>query len=304
MMVRSVIKGKTSVWLIALALFLCPALCGQTTENPTEKMVSGEWLAANLAKENIRIIDTRLDIRDYWQSHVPGALYLDTDLLRWPEQGVPGKLMNLDALAILLGQMGIGEKTLVVAYYDKNGYPPFYLLWTLEYIGHEDFALLEDGVERWRTEGRPLTQDYPKIKPVSYHISAKPNKDIRATLEDVVKETKAGAVLLDVRPEDLYKGEKGAWKRKGHIKGAISHPWALDLANDGSWKPKEDLLAVYASQGVTPDKNIIVYCGQGQMSAFTYFSLKHRLGFPKVKVYDGGFSEWSAREDLPVENTK
>lgn len=290
-----------SAFALSLSSHLTPS--GQTQGQP-EKLVSGEWLAANLANENIRLIDTRLDIRDYWQSHIPGALYLDTDLLRWPEQGVPGKLMSVEALALLLGQMGIGEKTMVVAYYDKNGYPPYYLLWALEFIGHENFALLEDGVERWRTEGRPLTQDYPKIKPVSFRLPAKRKADIRATLDDVVKELKAGAVLLDVRPEDLYKGEKGAWKRKGHIKGALSHPWALDLSNDGSWKPKEELLALYAKQGVTPDKKIIVYCGQGQMAAFTYFSLKHRLGFPKVKVYDGGFSEWSAREDLPVESPK
>jgi len=277
---------------------------GGQDQGRTEKLVSGEWLAAHLGNETIRIVDTRMDIRDYWQSHIPGAVYVDTDVLRWPDHGVPGKLITVEAFALLLGQMGIGEKTTVIVYYDKNGYPPFYFLWALEFIGHEDFALLEDGIERWRTEGRPLTQDYPKIKPVSYPLPAKSHTEIRASLEDVLKETKAGAVLLDVRPEDLYKGEKGAWKRKGHIKGAISHPWAMDLSNDGSWKPKEELLAVYAKQGATPDKKIIVYCGQGQMASFAYFSLKHRLGFPKVKVYDGGFSEWSAREDLPVEGPK
>jgi thiosulfate/3-mercaptopyruvate sulfurtransferase len=299
----SLIKKGILLSTVAFCLSLGLSFGGQT-QDQLEKLVSGEWLAANLSNEKIRIIDTRMDIRDYWLSHIPGAVYVDTDLLRWPEQGVPGKLMSVEALALLLGQMGIGEKTMVIAYYDKNGYPPFYLLWALEFIGHEDFALLEDGIERWKVEGRPLTQDYPKIKPVSYRLPAKPHSDIRASLEDVLKESKSGAVLLDVRPEDLYKGEKGAWKRKGHIKGALSHPWALDLSNDGSWKPKEELLAVYAKQGVTPDKKIIVYCGQGQMASFAYFSLKHRLGFPKVKVYDGGFSEWSAREDLPVEGPK
>jgi thiosulfate/3-mercaptopyruvate sulfurtransferase len=286
-----------------LGFFIGPILAAQGP-GPAGKLASGEWLAANLSNPSIRLIDTRMDIRDYWQAHLPGAVYLDTDLLRWPEQGVPGKLMSLEAMALLLGQLGIGEKTLVIAYYDKNGYPPFYLLWALEYIGHEEFALLEDGIERWRTEGRPLTQDYPKTKPVSFRLPGKRKAAIRATTDDVIKEIKAGAVLLDVRPEDLYKGEKGAWKRKGHIKGAISHPWALDLGSDGAWKPKEELAAIYAKQGVTPDKKIIVYCGQGQMAAFTYFSLKHRLGFPDVKVYDGGFSEWSSREDLPVESAK
>ena len=282
MKVLSRIRKLVLFSAVGLGFGLCPNVAGQA-QGPVEKMASGEWLAANLADPNIRIIDTRMDILDYWQAHLPGALYLDTDLLRWPEQGVPGKLMNLEALALLLGQMGVGEKTLVIAYYDKNGYPPFFLLWALEYVGHEEFALLEDGIERWRTEGRELTQDYPKIKPGSFRLPGKRKAAIRAQIDEVLKEMKAEAVLIDVRPEDLYKGEKGAWKRKGHIKGAISHPWAMDLGSEGAWKPKEELLAMYSKQGVTPDKKIIVYCGQGQMAAFTYFSLKHRLGFPNVK---------------------
>lgn len=296
---------KKAVYGLVVVLCLCPgAITGGQAKSETEKLVSSDWLAVNLANKDVRIVDTRMDIRDYWQGHIPGALYLDTDLLRWPDHGVPGKLMSVEAFALLLGQMGVEEKTLIVAYYDKNGYPPFYFLWALEYIGHNNFALLEDGIERWRTEGRPLTQDYPKIKPVSFRLPAERQEEVRATAEDVLKETKAGAVLLDVRPDDLYTGEKGASKRKGHIKGAISHPWALDLSGDGAWKPREALRAAYEKLGLTPDKKIIVYCGQGQMAAFTYFSLKHRLGFPNVKVYDGGFSEWSARDELPVEGPK
>jgi thiosulfate/3-mercaptopyruvate sulfurtransferase len=297
--------GRMAILFLGAALGLAPYLAsGGQAQGEIEKFVSGDWLAANLKNPDVRIIDTRMDIRDYWLSHIPGALYVDTGLLRWPDHGVPGKLISVEALALLLGQMGIGEGTTVVAYYDKNGYPPYYLLWALEYIGHKSFALLEDGFERWRTEGRPMTQDYPNIKPVAYRLPAKRATEIRATIEDVLKETRSGAVLLDVRPEDLYKGEKGAWKRKGHIKGALSHPWASDLANDGIWKPKEELLAAYQRLGVTPDKKIIVYCGQGQMAAFAYFSLKYRLGFPSVRLYDGGFSEWSVREDLPVEGPK
>lgn len=270
-------------------------------QDQPSRLVSTQWLAANLSNENIRIVDMRADIRDYWQAHIPGSVYLDSGVLRWPDQGVPSKLLPPEAFANLLGQMGITEKTLVIVYYDKNGYPPLYLIWALDNIGHNFSALLEDGIDRWSKEGRPVTQDYPKIKPVQYRLPSKLRNEVKATVEDVVAETKAGAVLLDVRPHDLYSGEKGSWKRKGHIKGAVSHIWALDVNNDGTWKTREELLAAYQKIGVTPDKNIIVYCGQGQMAAHTYFSLKHVLGFPKVKLYDGGFNEWSVREDLPVE---
>jgi len=289
--------------LLVLILAAGPGLAAQS-QNQTPRLVSTEWLAANLNNENIRIVDSRLDIRDYWLSHIPGAVYLDTAVLRWPERGVPSKLLSPEALVILLGQMGITEKTMVVAYYDKNGYPPFYLLWALDYIGHPVSALLEDGFERWRREGRPLNQDYPKIKPAAYPKPAKLNTQFRATIEEVVRDMKAGAVLVDNRSEDLYTGEKGAWKRKGHIRGALSHPWVMDLGGDGSWKPREELAAEYARIGVTPDKEVIVYCGQGQQAAHTYFSLKYILGFPDVRLYDGGFNEWANRDELPVQTGK
>jgi thiosulfate/3-mercaptopyruvate sulfurtransferase len=290
---------------LSLGLSLSAALVlGAQPQSQTPKLVSTEWLVGSLNNDNIRIVDARTDIRDYWLSHIPGAVYLDTGILRWPDQGIPSKLLPPEALAILLGQMGISENTTVIAYYDKNGYPPFYLLWALDYIGHKSSALLQDGFERWRREGRPVSQDYPKIRPALYRKPSRVNPDVRATVEDVLKEIRAGAVLVDARPQDLFTGEKGAWKRKGHIKGAVSHPWVLDLNGDGSWKTKEELTAGYQAVGVTPDKKVIVYCGQGQMAAHTYFSLKHILGFPNVRLYDGGFNEWSNRDDLPVETGK
>jgi thiosulfate/3-mercaptopyruvate sulfurtransferase len=294
---------KITVWTFALCLMTATIAAAPGADAP-EKLVATAWLQANLANENVRILDMRTDIRDYWLSHIPGAIYVDPALLRWPERGVPSKLMSVDALALLLGQMGITSKTMVVVYYDKNGYPPLYLVWALDYIGHQDCALLEDGIERWKREGRTLTQDYPEISPVEYRLPAKLHPEVRATLDEIPKDMKAGAILIDVRPEDFFSGDKGAWKRKGRIRGAISHFWAKDMNADGTWKPKEELLAAYQSQGITPDKTIIVYCGQGQMSAHTYFSLKHILGFPKIKLYDGGFNEWSNRDDLPVEPGK
>ncbi len=113
--------------------------------------------------------------------------------------------------------------------------------------------------------------------------------------------SKGKGILLDVRPAELYTGEKGFWKRKGHIKGAIHHFWGEDLNDDGTWKSKEELTRAYEEIGATPDKTIIVSCGQGLMSAHTYFALKYILGYPRVENYDGGFNQWSSIDELPVE---
>jgi thiosulfate/3-mercaptopyruvate sulfurtransferase len=191
---------------------------------------------------------------------------------------------------------------MVIAYAEQGDFKAPYLIWALDYLGHPSAAILDGGFSKWQKEERPVTQDYPKITPTRYTLPSKLNQEVRATLEEV-KElvSRGGGVLLDVRPAQMYTGEKGFWKRNGHIKGAINHFWGEDLNEDGTWKSKEDLKKAYEELGATPDKNIIVSCGQGQMSAHAYFTLKHLLGYPNVKNYDGGFNEWSNIDDLPVD---
>jgi len=153
---------------------------------------------------------------------------------------------------------------------------------------------MEGGFAKWQKEGLPVTQDYPKIAAKTYPLPKALQREVRATLDDVKRVVATGgALILDVRPVELYTGEKGAWKRKGHIKGSLSRFWGEDLTAEGMWKDKEELRAAYEKLGATPDKQIITSCGQGQMSAHTYVTLKYLLGYPKVKNYDGSFNEWS-----------
>jgi len=252
--------------------------------------------------QNLRIIDVRLNVKDYWQNHIPEAVHLSPEAIRWSDQGVPGKLIPSEAFAIMLGKMSITEKTTVVIYSDKNDFKGTYLIWALDYIGHPISALLEGGFEKWGKENRPVTQDYPEITATEYSLPSKLNEEVRATLEQVKNFIDSkDAVLLDVRPAELYTGEKGFWKRKGHIKGAKNHLWDEDLKEDGTWKSKKDLKKAYEKLGATPDKMIIVSCGQGLTSSHTYFTLKYILGYPKVKNYDGSFNEWSNIDELPIE---
>jgi thiosulfate/3-mercaptopyruvate sulfurtransferase len=301
-------KYGTPAVVLTFLLTLCiyPVLSSaqtQESQRTVDKIVRAEWLAANLTNPNVRIIDMREEIRLYWESHLPGALFLDSAALRWTDHGVPGKLMPAKALVTLLGEMGIRPNTLVVVYTEINNYRGTYLIWALDYIGHKSSAILEGGFDGWKNAARPLTQDYPSIMPVEYHLPLKLHEEIRATTDEVKKREPATTALIDTRPPDLFSGEKGAWKRKGHIIGAIPHFWAVDLKTDGSWLPLDVLERGYASLGATPDKTIYIYCGQGQMASHVYFTLRYILGFPKVKNYDGSFSEWSNRDDLPVEQT-
>ena len=284
--------------LVLLMVLVVPAL----SEEFSSGLVSTDWLETNLSKENMIIIDVRGDIRDYWTGHIPGAVYFHPEALRLADRGVPGMLMPPGALATMLGKMGVNGNVTVIVYVEQSDYKAPYLIWALDYLGHPSHAMLEGGFDRWQKEKRPVTQDYPKINPVSYALPAKLNQEVRATLEEVKSfVSKGNAILLDVRPAELYSGEKGFWKRKGHIKGAINHFWGEDLKNDGTWKSKAELTEAYEKLGAPPEKTIIVSCGQGLMSAHAYFTLKYILGYPKVKNHDGGFNQWSNIDELPVE---
>jgi len=292
---------SVSLVLAFIALMLPLFVSIITAQERPVKLVGTSWLEANLAKKDMVIVDIRDSIKDYWAGHISGAVYLSPDALRWPEDGVPVKLIQTDDLADLLGKMGIDSDTNVMVYSETSNTNTSYLIWALDYIGHKNSMILDGGFNKWKSEERNITQDYPEIKSKRYKVQ-KLNKDVRADLGDVKKTLgKREAILIDARTAELYKGEAGPWKRKGHVKGAMNHFWGKDLKEDGTWKNERELKQIYEGMEVIADKNIIVYCGQGLMSSHLYFTLKHLLGYPNVKNYDGGFSEWSNRDDLPIE---
>lgn len=273
-----------------------------TAEEAPPKLMSTEWLAQHLSDANLRLVDCREDIRDYWRGHIAGATWISPEALRWPDGGVPGKLMTPVALRALLRQTGLRPGNTVVIYSAASDYRATYLAWALDYLGYRRFAVLDGGFARWTAEGRPVTQDYPRVTASRrLGLPQRPDESLRATLEETQQALAArDAVVLDVRGKELYTGEKGFWKRNGHIPGALWHSWESDVTSEGTLKPVSELRAAYAALGVTPDKRVVTSCGQGQMSSHTYFVLKHVLGYAQVANYDGGFNEWSQRDDLPV----
>lgn len=295
---------KRVTFLVMLSgLFLLLTSMAETQE-PVNKLISPDWLQSNLNRLDLRIIDMRADVRDYWAGHIPGAVYLDETTLRWPQGGVPGKLIPLDVFVRLLEELGINRKTTIIIYTEINNYRATYLAWALDYLGHENWAILEGGFDRWRKEGRPVSQDFPAISRTAYGTKVKVNEDVRATLDQVRNRDPKTTVLVDVRPAELYSGQRGTWKRKGHIKGAVNFFWASVLNEDGTWKDLTLIKENLASAGITRDKTVIVSCGQGLMASHTYLTLKYLLRFPRVKLYDGSFNEWSNRDELPVETSK
>jgi thiosulfate/3-mercaptopyruvate sulfurtransferase len=167
---------------------------------------------------------------------------------------------------------------------------------------------MDGGRKKWLAEGRDLSTERPSFPPKTYK-AAQPDQSLRAFLPEVQQAVHAkSAALVDVRSPQEFTGEILAppglpetCQRGGHIPGARSVPWAKACNDDGTFKSREELEALYRSEGVTRDKPVIAYCRIGERSSHTWFVLKYLLGFDDVKNYDGSWTEWGNLVGAPVE---
>jgi thiosulfate/3-mercaptopyruvate sulfurtransferase len=272
-------------------------------------LVTTEWLASNLDAEGIRIVESDEDILLYEIGHIPGAVKLD-----WTTQlqdQVKRDFVDKAAFENLLEERGISNDTTVIFYGDKNNWYATYALWLFRYYGHpvDKLKVLDGGRIKWEAEGRELTKDVPAFEGAEYTASD-PNPAIRAFRDDVLRHaTSSDPVLVDVRSPAEFTGEllhaigyaqEGA-QRAGHVTGAKSIPWGSAANPDGTFKPVEELKAIYEAKGFTPDRDeIIAYCRIGERSSHTWFVLTYLLGYDNVRNYDGSWTEWGSLVNVPV----
>jgi thiosulfate/3-mercaptopyruvate sulfurtransferase len=275
-----------------------------------EVLVDTSWVADHLNDPNVRVVESNEDILLYDQGHIPGAIKLDWvgDL----NDPVVRDYLDRERFEKLLAAKGISNDTTVVFYGDKNNWWATYALWVFKLFGHEDARIMNGGRAKWIAEGRELTKEAPSHAPATYTAAERDDNTIRAFRDQVREHIKqSGTALVDVRSPQEFSGERTHMPeypqegtlRGGHIPTAASIPWAQAVKEDSTFKSREDLEALYGGKGITPDKDVIAYCRIGERSSHTWFVLTYLLGYPRVRNYDGSWTEWGNGVGLPIEKS-
>ncbi|MCE0487743.1 sulfurtransferase [Ornithinimicrobium sediminis] len=271
-----------------------------------ERLVSTAWLAEHLGSEGLVVLESDEDVLLYDTGHIPGSLKLDwhTDL----NDPVARDYVDGARFAEVMGERGISRDTTVVIYGDKNNWWAAYALWVMTLFGHPDVRLLDGGRAAWVAQGREMTLEVPEVTSTTYPVVERDDTGVRAFKEDVLAHL--GKPLVDVRSPGEFSGEllhmpdypqEGAM-RGGHIPGAKSVPWARAANDDGTFRTREELEAIYQQeQGLSPEDEVVAYCRIGERSSHTWFVLTHLLGFDAVRNYDGSWTEWGNAVRVPVE---
>ena len=273
-----------------------------------EVLVDTQWVADHAADPGIRIVESNEDQLVYPSGHVPGAV--EIDWTRDLNDQIRRDYVDGRGFAELCGRLGITPETTVVFYGDKNNWWAAYAYWVFQLFGHTRARLMDGGRIKWKQEGREMPREVPRYPAAHYPLPQRDDAPIRAYRRDVEAHLEAGGAMVDVRSPEEYTGERlhmpdypneGAL-RGGHIPGARNVPWSRAVNPDGTFKTAAELKAIYLEeQGLSPDDEVVAYCRIGERSSHTWFVLTRLLGFPKVRNYDGSWTEWGNLVGAPVE---
>jgi thiosulfate/3-mercaptopyruvate sulfurtransferase len=273
-----------------------------------QALVDVDWARVHLDDSNVRFIEVDVDTSAYDSGHLPRAVGFNwTTELNDTEAR---DLVSREALQELLRNAGVNDNTLIVLYGDNDNWFAAWAYWQLKYQGIDNVRLLNGGRKKVEAAGLPLVNEAPTHTRGSITLPSSTRPELRTFRDDVLAAIgDSNATLVDVRSPEEFRGELAApahlpqerAQRKGHIPGAVNVPWAKAVAEDGTFKSDEELQSLYGGKGVTPDRDVTVYCRIGERSSHTWFVLSELLGYPNVRNYDGSWTEYGSLVGVPIE---
>jgi len=271
-------------------------------------LVSTDWTREHLDDPKVRFLEVDVDTDAYETGHLPGA-----GGINWRRQltdRVMRDLATREDLQTLLRGAGIDDDTTIVLYGDNHNWFAAWAYWQLRYQGLENVKLLDGGRAKVEADGLPLTTDAPDHAPGSITLPNETREELRAYRQEVIDGIGShDRDLVDVRSPEEFRGElsapahlpQEAAQRRGHIPGAVNVPWSTAVAEDGTFKPIEQLRELYAAKGVSGDDEVVAYCRIGERSSHTWFVLHELLGYRNVRNYDGSWTEYGSLVGVPIE---
>ncbi len=276
--------------------------------HPSPYFVSTRWLAEHLHDPDLAVIDGTFFVPDegrdayaeYLAAHIPGAVFFDIDAIADPTTDLPHMLPSPEAFAAAMRALGVGSSLRLIVYDNAGLQGGARVWWTLRLYGAKEVKILAGGLAKWKAEGRPLEEG--AVKRASQEFAVSFDRAGVADLETVRRASAEGsAQIVDARPAARFRGEAPEPRpgvRGGHIPGSFNLPWR-QIAARGEMRPPQEIAAAFAKAGVDLDKPIITTCGSGVTAAILLLALE-TAGKKDVVLYDGAWSEWGARTDLPV----
>jgi thiosulfate/3-mercaptopyruvate sulfurtransferase len=270
----------------------------------SDVLVDADWVEAHRADPGVVLVEVDEDTSAYDKGHIRGAVKIDwkKDL----QDPVRRDFIDQAGFEKLLSERGISNEDTVILYGGNNNWFAAYAYWYFKLYGHQNAKLLDGGRKKWELDSRELVADVPQRPATSYRAQGQ-DTAIRAFRDEVVAAI-GNLNLVDVRSPDEFAGRLLApahlpqeqAQRGGHVPTAKNVPWSKAAEDDGTFKSDDALRTLYGAAGVDFDTDTIAYCRIGERSAHTWFVLHELLGQPKVKNYDGSWTEYGSLVGVPI----
>ena len=271
-----------------------------------DALVSTEWLAAEMGAADLRVIDASWFLPDqkrdaaaeYEAAHIPGAVFLDIDVVAESDTSLPHMLPTGQAFAEAMGRMGIADTDRIVVYDASPLHSAARGWWMLHVMGARQVAILNGGFARWQAEGRPTESGAVRLPPARFRVLGDATRVV--DLAELKRAVAHHDQIVDARSPARFAGEEPE-PRPGVVPGHIPHSINLHYARlfdeDGRWKDRSALAQEFDAADVELDQPIVATCGSGVTAATVVFAL-HLLGHDAT-LYDGSWAEWGSDPTTP-----